>query len=227
MFLTIGFYFYLNTLFAKIILSFSFLNLYAFSNTIQGNSLHVCFSYSFVYHFKGNLKKIKNKKLIITLSILLVILFLGFFLILREISFVNNSKKIYMTIKFIINNPEFATMKFFRLIGFYIKKLIIPWPLNLTIESVDPLYDLIGVLIVILAIYLFFKNTLINRFFVIGLCFLLPAYPISFGQIAWTPYAERYALISSMFIYPFILFYIVNFVNNRNLYKKYTYFLCL
>lgn len=90
-------------------------------------------------------------------------------------------------------------MLFFRLFGFYFKKIVAPWPLNLAIDGVDPLYDLLGFVIVALLVWFFLRNRFAADFFVVAALLLLPAYPISFGQIAWTPYAERYAYVASAF----------------------------
>lgn len=93
----------------------------------------------------------------------------------------------------------YDSMLFVRLFGFYFKKILAPWPLNLAIDGVDPLYDLLGVVIVLIVLWLFLRNRFSTDFFVVAALLLIPVYPISFGQIAWTPYAERYAYMSAAF----------------------------
>lgn len=125
---------------------------------------------------------------------------LGLFVYLRSLLIVNSLSSIDRTIHAFLDDPVYAAMLFFRLVGFYVKKIVLPWPLNLAITGVDPLYDLLGMVIVLLLIWLFLRQRFSTDFFVVAALLLLPAYPISFGQVAWTPYAERYAYVAMAFV---------------------------
>ncbi len=208
MFLSIGFYLLFNFIETKkwyvILISFIFLLLASLTKEV---SIMFFLAVPLIMTSKEVLNKFVNKKTIIVISLFPPILFASVFFILRNISYSKNNSRINETLISIFNNPEFSIMKFFRLIGFCIKKVVFPWPLNFAITGVDPLYDILGFFVVLICIYLIFKNSLINRLFVASLCFILPAYPISFGKIAWTPYAERYFFIASVFIIPFFVYY--------------------
>lgn len=125
---------------------------------------------------------------------------LGLFVYLRSLLIVNSLSSISRTIHTFTDDFFYSAMLFFRLFGFYAKKIVAPWPLNLAITGVDPLYDLLGVVVVMLLIWLFLRHFFSTDFFVIASLLLLPAYPISFGQVAWTPYAERYAYVAVAFV---------------------------
>jgi tetratricopeptide (TPR) repeat protein len=83
--------------------------------------------------------------------------------------------------------------------GFYIKKFIDPFPLQFAIDSIAVgSYAIIGVFIL-----LFFGITLLlpsmvsyRYFYFWALLGLLPSAVISFTNIAWTPWAERYLYFS-------------------------------
>ncbi len=119
---------------------------------------------------------------------------------LRSLLITENHGGISRTIHMMTDDLVYSAMLFFRLFGFYAKKMIAPWPLNLAIVEVDPLYDFLGVLIVLLLLWLFVWNRFSGDFFIIAGLLLVPAYPISFGQIAWTVYAERYAYVALAFV---------------------------
>lgn len=122
------------------------------------------------------------------------------FVYLRSQLIVSSVNSISRTVLIISDDISYSAMLFFRLFGFYFKKIVAPWPLNFAIVEVDPLYDLLGVVVVTVLIWLFVRNRFSTDFFVIAALLLLPAYPISFGQIAWTPYAERYAYVAAAFV---------------------------
>jgi len=124
----------------------------------------------------------------------------GCLIYLRSLLVATNISSIGRTIEMFVSDYTYSAMLFFRLFGFYAKKIVAPWPLNLAIVEVDPFYDLLGVVIVVLLLWLFVRNRLSTDLFVIAALLLLPAYPISFGQVAWTPYAERYAYVATAFV---------------------------
>ncbi len=169
---------------------------------------------------------IKNNKKIIFLYLIIVFsAFVGFF-IFRDYAFTSNKSTIHKTLIFIFNDYTFALMKFFRMIGFYVKKMIFPFPLNFAINGVDPGYDILGFGIFLFSLYLFLKKKLLDSFFLSSLSFIFPSYFISFGQIAWTRYAERYAYISLAFFSVFFIYYLLKVIGNLKI-KKIVLFLFL
>lgn len=122
------------------------------------------------------------------------------FFFLRSAAFTSNSNRIGMTISVISSDWIQSMLVVLRAFGFYMKKILIPYPLNLAIMEVDPLYEILAVPLVALSIYVVLRRTIISAFFMTGIFLILPAYLIAFGQIAWTPYAERYVYLSSAFI---------------------------
>lgn len=86
--------------------------------------------------------------------------------------------------------------------GFYIKKLIYPLPLNFAITSISPLYLWLGLSIVFCSLYLCIiqrKNSLALQMTIACFCVMFSAVVISRASIAWTPYAERYMYLPTVF----------------------------
>jgi len=96
---------------------------------------------------------------------------------------------------------EISFFKFFQVfpvIAFYLKKLIIPFPLNFAISQINTLiYSMVFFAFCMLNIFWFFKK---KRFLALWSMILVisfvPALPIAFGTIAWVPFAERYLYLS-------------------------------
>lgn len=84
--------------------------------------------------------------------------------------------------------------------GFYVKKLLMPLPLNFAITEVNPAYSLLGVLSFIALVVAFFKWRLPSLFFAASALMILPVLIVASKQIAWTPYAERYMYMPSAFL---------------------------
>jgi tetratricopeptide (TPR) repeat protein len=83
--------------------------------------------------------------------------------------------------------------------GFYVKKLLLPLPLNFAISEVSPIYALLGILsFVVLAVALVAWR-LTALFFAASALMILPALMIATKQIAWTPIAERYMYMPTAF----------------------------
>ena len=105
-----------------------------------------------------------------------------------------------MSIKFMLNDPVHTMFVFLRAFGFYFKKFYWPFPLNFAIVEVDPLYELLAMLVVLLCVYIAWRRTLLSAIFLAGMFMLVPSFPIAYGQVAWTPYAERYMYIATAFV---------------------------
>ncbi len=84
-------------------------------------------------------------------------------------------------------------------LGFYAKKLFIPLPLNFAIDSVSGWYFLPGIMVVFYVIYCSSKMSIAQFFGLSGVIFILPAIFVRLAEITWTPVAERYLYIPSMF----------------------------
>jgi len=123
-----------------------------------------------------------------------------FFVLLRLIAYQKNSSAIGLTVKIILGDLYHSFFICMGTLGFYVKKMIWPFPLNIAIFEVDPLYEIFGVIVFLFCIYLLFKRTSAGAFFLVGMFLITPSFLLAFNQIAWTPYAERYVYLPMMFI---------------------------
>lgn len=85
----------------------------------------------------------------------------------------------------------------FKVFGFYVKKLFIPWPLNFTIVQVADSYVFLGILAVIMLGYVMWRNRLIGACLFFSCCMIAPALLVPLGRFAWTPVAERYLYMAT------------------------------
>lgn len=83
--------------------------------------------------------------------------------------------------------------------GFYLKKLVIPFPLNFGIMQVSDLYAIVGALLVFVIAWLVFRRTLPAFFAVCAFSVGSSALLIPLIRQTWTPLAERYMYIPSAF----------------------------
>ncbi len=116
--------------------------------------------------------------------------------------------KIRLSFKIISSNIPYAAFTFLRAFGFYIKKIFIPYPLNLAILEVDPLYELLAIPIVLLCIFIALRRTIVSALFMTGVFLITPSFIIAVGQIAWTRYAERYLYVPLGFFLISVLLYL-------------------
>lgn len=121
------------------------------------------------------------------------------FLCLRKIVFTSSIPRIHHTITLITQDVDYAVGLFIGGIGFYVKKFFLPLPLSFTIREIDPIYQLVGIVILYIALVLLVYDTTISRYVMIGGILLTPALPFVLGTIAWTSYAERYVYLSTAF----------------------------
>lgn len=84
-------------------------------------------------------------------------------------------------------------------VGFYVKKLLFPFPLNFAIDSVNPYYWVAGLLIPPLVWWCWRLCKQVGILFLAALFCILPAVLVAVKQVAWTPYAERYLYLPSAF----------------------------
>ena len=123
----------------------------------------------------------------------------GLFILLRRLAFTSSVSKIGQTFTLMLADINYTISLFLGAVGFYVKKFFIPLPLNFFILEIDPLYDFVGIAVLLLFCHLILSKKLPAIFSLLGLLLLLPALPFAFGTIAWTAYAERYIYLSSAF----------------------------
>lgn len=130
------------------------------------------------------------------------------FFLFRSLAFSSNESRIGLTLISIGNDLQHAAMVVLGAFGFYMKKVVLPLPLNFAIVEVDPLYQLLALPLVAFCAYLLSRETLVCALFLSGVFLIAPSFVIAFGQIAWTPYAERYLYLPTAFMILAILFYL-------------------
>lgn len=86
-----------------------------------------------------------------------------------------------------------------KVLGFYVKKLVLPLPLNFTINKVSNWYVLLGIVAVISCIYLLYKSDLFSSLLLMSACIISPALLVPLGRMALAPIAERYLYIPAAF----------------------------
>lgn len=83
--------------------------------------------------------------------------------------------------------------------GFYMKKFIYPFPLEFVIETINvPIYALLGFIVILFLCISFFSDSLkrYGFFLLWAVVGTAPAAMISFTDVAWTKWAERYLYFS-------------------------------
>lgn len=131
-----------------------------------------------------------------------------FFYVPRFATIGSHSGRIGLTLMSVSNNGIHSMLIILRAFAFYVKKLVFPYPLNFAIVEVDPFYEVMSVPLVALCLYVMTQKTLLRALFMSGIFLIAPAFVLVFGQIAWTPYAERYVYISSAFILVTVVVYL-------------------
>lgn len=89
-------------------------------------------------------------------------------------------------------------IRVFPAMAFYLKKLMVPYPLNFSISSINNgLYMIIFIGFIGANTYLWLKRhyvlPIITTLLIVS---FLPALPIAIGGVAWTPFAERYLYLA-------------------------------
>lgn len=122
-------------------------------------------------------------------------------LILRLAAFSSHTTRFGVTFNVIVSDIPYSTMVVLNALAFYLKKFFFPLPLNFAIIEPDPLYDFLGLPILMFCLYLLImKRTKASGIFLSGILLITPAFLVAFKQIAWTAYAERYLYMPSAFI---------------------------
>jgi hypothetical protein len=109
-----------------------------------------------------------------------------------------------------------ALLNAFAIFGFYAKKLLFPVPLNFAIAEINPHYLWLGLLLLQgISFLLIKKRQLPVTLFAYALLLLAPAVALGLFNIAWTPFAERYAYMATPFFAIGIIGVAHNFLRHR------------
>ena len=94
---------------------------------------------------------------------------------------------------------------FIKVFGFYVKKIVWPWPLNFTITGISEHYFWFGCAVVVVAVYALLHLGFSARFFLMGSMVLCSALLVIFAKITWMPVAERYLYVPALFWCPSLI----------------------
>jgi len=104
---------------------------------------------------------------------------------------------------------------FFKVYGFYFKKLFIPWPLNFGIVEISGWHVVGGIILAGLLIWFFIRADIFGALGLMSFCVLSPAILIPFGKMTWTPIAERYLYVSIAFFVPMVALFLTGMGKQR------------
>lgn len=102
-------------------------------------------------------------------------------------------------------------------LGFYLKKMIVPWPLNFHIGHVAKVpYFIVGLGFLLLLLYGTRKKRWESLWGWIFLCALLPVLFLTLRSYSWTSVAERYSYLASAFFAAFVAMLIAAHLPQRS-----------
>jgi len=119
--------------------------------------------------------------------------------VLRRLAFTSDMGKFGRLVTLMADDPNHTISVFLGALGFYVKKFFLPLPLRFFILEVEPLYDFVGMAVLLGIALMIIRRTLPAVFILAGACMLAPSLPLAFGTVAWTGYAERYVYIAAAF----------------------------
>jgi protein O-mannosyl-transferase len=126
----------------------------------------------------------------------------GYFL-LRALAFTGGDEAASQAITRIIpiEHPDLLLRlrMVFKVMGFYGKKLFMPFPLNFAITKIPDAYLFLGLLVLAIVTYLAFRRSLVSFFWVCAAAIASSSLVIALLNTTWTPLAERYMYIPSAF----------------------------
>lgn len=88
---------------------------------------------------------------------------------------------------------------FFKVWGFYVKKLFWPMPLNFALTRIGNQYVWLGIAGLGGLLYMTRKNSWLWAPWIMAGLLLVPTYFIGIANMTWTPLAERYAYLATAF----------------------------
>jgi tetratricopeptide (TPR) repeat protein len=102
-------------------------------------------------------------------------------------------------------------------LGFYLKKMIIPWPLNFHISHVAKVpYFIAGLGFLLLLLYGTRQKRWESLWGWIFLCALLPILLLAARPFSWTAVAERYSYLASAFFAVFVAMLLATYLPHRS-----------
>jgi len=104
--------------------------------------------------------------------------------------------------------------------GFYLKKIVAPWPLNYAIAEVSPFYLLPGVLGGVGILWSLLRPSGEKILYLWGCLVLATAMPVVVAKVAWTPIAERYLYVSLIFFIPALLMVLTPLVQRLHISRQ-------
>jgi len=159
------------------------------------------------------------KKKFALIFILLLLLSGILYFVLRFNALATRDMSMEMIGSRILSGEVFSSMKlFFASYGFYTKKFFVPFPLQLAIDTINVnMYAIGGVVLMLLfGTGMFIPMFARYRFYFFwALLGLLPAAVVSFTDIAWTPWAERYLYFSLVPLSFISSIFCVQLINSR------------
>lgn len=129
------------------------------------------------------------------------------YLVMRGVALSGGDKIVSAAANISQNEPSLLFVDAVRIalnsLGFYVKKLFLPVPLNFGITSISPHYLWLGLIaLVLMAYYVAYRRTVVSYLLFLACCAVSPALLLPLFKITWTPLAERYLYIASA---PFII----------------------
>ncbi|WP_020676432.1 tetratricopeptide repeat protein [Geopsychrobacter electrodiphilus] len=110
---------------------------------------------------------------------------------------------------------------FLKTSGFYLTKLVMPFPLNFGIVEVGNGYVLPGFILMILVVFLFMKRNVLTTFFLMSAFLGSSALLAVFTGGMWTPFAERYMYIPCATFVIGVTFLLWKIVATKKLVQKF------
>ncbi|TYO99947.1 hypothetical protein EDC39_101107 [Geothermobacter ehrlichii] len=89
---------------------------------------------------------------------------------------------------------------FFKAFGFYVKKMFYPLPLNFAIVSASDAYVWVGIAAVAAMVFMLRRRLLGLDLVAVSFYLVFPGVLIALTNIAWTPLAERYVYLATVFL---------------------------
>jgi protein O-mannosyl-transferase len=125
------------------------------------------------------------------------------YLIFRRVAFSQGDQGVARVLSHVAGEQSAGVLTSLRLVlkalGFYGKKILVPFPLNFAIDHVSDGYMVLALLICIALVWLLVRRTLSGFLFICAASVAGSALMIPLLRVTWTPLAERYLYIPGAF----------------------------